>query len=89
MRYSSRIGRPAKKSSRISRVPAAYRAWAERVEPDTCGVMALCGMVRQGWLGAGGCGYQTSPAYPASRPDFSARTTASRTMISARAVLTM
>src|SRR5680860_1518219 len=29
MRYSSRIGRLAKKHSRISRVPAAYRAWAD------------------------------------------------------------
>src|SRR6516225_3388964 len=49
IRYSSRIGRPSNQHSRISRVPAAYRAWAESVVPDTCGVMAWWGIVRHGW----------------------------------------
>jgi hypothetical protein len=38
---------PSRKHSRISLVPAAYRACADRDVPETCGVMP-CGMVRQG-----------------------------------------
>ena len=34
--------------------------------------MALYGIARHGWSAGGGCGYQTSPAYPASCPDSSA-----------------
>jgi Transposase domain (DUF772) len=39
MRYSLRIGRPSKKHSRISLVPAAYQACADSDVPETCGVM--------------------------------------------------
>ncbi len=40
--------RPSNQHSRISRVPAAYRACADRDVPDVCGVMPWCGMVRHG-----------------------------------------
>jgi hypothetical protein len=48
IRYSSRIGLLSKKHSRISRVPAAYRAWAESEEPEMWGVMPWCGIVLHG-----------------------------------------
>ena len=54
-----------------------------------CGVIAWLGIVRQGWSLGGGCGNQTSPAYPASWPLSSARTMASRSQILPRAVFTM
>ena len=47
------------------------------------GVMPWWGMVRHGWSAGAGCGYQTSPAYPASWPLSRARTIASRSTISA------
>ena len=31
-------------------------------EPEMCGVMPWCGIVRQGWSCGAGCGNQTSPA---------------------------
>lgn len=34
-------------------MPAAYRACAESVVPEMCGVIASCGMVRHGWSGGG------------------------------------
>ena len=48
MRYSGRIGVLANQLSRISRVPAAYRAWDGNDEPDTWGVIPWFGIVRQG-----------------------------------------
>ena len=35
---------------------------ADKVVPETCGVMASCFMVRHGWSTGAGCGNQTSPA---------------------------
>ena len=48
IKYSGRIGVPANQDSRISLVPAAYRAWDGSELPDVCGVMPLWGIVRQG-----------------------------------------
>merc|ERR1719369_1884931 len=48
--------------SRISRTPAAYLVWADRVVPEVWGVMPFQGIVRHGWSDGGGCGNQTSPA---------------------------
>jgi hypothetical protein len=41
-------GAPLEPAFQISRTPAAYRAWADRLVPDTCGVIPWCGMLRQG-----------------------------------------